>query len=73
MPPMEPMLESIAGREDDLVDLTRELIRFPTVNPPGEAYAPCAEFIGNRLAKSGFEIETFDLNFRPSFSWEKIL
>jgi len=55
--PMEPMLESIAGREDDLVDLTRELIRFPTVNPPGEAYTPCAEFIGNRLAKSGFDIE----------------
>tara|TARA_Y100000815_G_scaffold140947_2_gene127450 strand:- start:44649 stop:45932 length:1284 start_codon:yes stop_codon:yes gene_type:complete len=54
---MESMLESIATREDDLVELTRDLIRFPTVNPPGEAYTPCAEFVGDRLAKTGFDIE----------------
>jgi succinyl-diaminopimelate desuccinylase len=33
------------------------LIRFPTVNPPGEAYQPCAEYLGNRLAKRGFQVE----------------
>ena len=54
---MERMLESIAGREDDLVELTRDLIRFPTVNPPGEAYTPCAEYVGGRLAASGFAVE----------------
>src|ERR1700761_5034484 len=48
---------SIEARRDELVDLTRELIRFPTVNPPGEAYGPCAEFIGRRLARRGFAIE----------------
>ena len=26
------------------------------VNPPGEAYTPCAEFLGRRLAASGFEL-----------------
>jgi acetylornithine deacetylase/succinyl-diaminopimelate desuccinylase-like protein len=57
MAAMDRMLESIAAREDDLVELTRDLIRFPTVNPPGEAYTPCAEFVGERLAKSGFAIE----------------
>jgi len=48
---------SIEARREELVDLTRELIRFPTVNPPGEAYRPCAEFIGRRLARRGFALE----------------
>ena len=48
---------SVEARREELVDLTRELIRFPTVNPPGEAYRPCAEFIGRRLARRGFALE----------------
>jgi succinyl-diaminopimelate desuccinylase len=52
----ESLFRRIAGRTDELVALTQDLIRFPTVNPPGEAYAPCAEFIGNRLAKRGFQV-----------------
>ena len=51
------MLELIEERRDELVELTRELIRFPTINPPGEAYQPCAEFIGRRLESKGFHIE----------------
>ena len=54
---MQKVMDRIDDRVDDLVELTRDLIRFPTINPPGEAYQPCAEFIGNRLAKRGFEIE----------------
>ena len=41
----------------DPVALTQDLIRFPTVNPPGEAYRPCAEYIGERLKKRGFTVE----------------
>lgn len=41
----------------ELIELTRDLVKFPTVNPPGEAYTPCAEFVGNLLARSGFEIQ----------------
>jgi succinyl-diaminopimelate desuccinylase len=51
------MLERIDARRDELVELTRELIRFPTINPPGEAYQPCAEFIGRRLKSKSFEVE----------------
>lgn len=54
---LQPMLDKIDDRRDELVELTRDLIRFPTINPPGEAYQPCAEFIGKRLAKRGFDIE----------------
>lgn len=54
---VEALCESIEGRREELVELTRELIRFPTVNPPGEAYRPCAEFIGRRLRPRGFSID----------------
>ncbi len=49
------LLRAVEARTDDLVALTRDLIRFPTVNPPGEAYTPCAEFIAARLGRSGFQ------------------
>ncbi|GHC60776.1 acetylornithine deacetylase/succinyl-diaminopimelate desuccinylase family protein [Limoniibacter endophyticus] len=51
------MLDLIDKRIDELTQLTVDLIRFPTVNPPGEAYTPCAEYIGNRLKRRGFEVE----------------
>jgi len=51
--PTENLFEAIDERRDELVELTRALIRFPTVNPPGEAYRPCAEFIGDRLRARG--------------------
>lgn len=53
----EKLSRAIDKRRDDLIALTQELIRFPTINPPGEAYAPCAEYIAQRLQKSGFETQ----------------
>ncbi|RWK43114.1 acetylornithine deacetylase/succinyl-diaminopimelate desuccinylase family protein [Mesorhizobium sp.] len=53
----EFLLKAVDDRVDDLVALTADLIRFPTINPPGEAYRPCAEYIGARLKKRGFEVE----------------
>ena len=53
----ERLAKAIDDRADDLVALTADLIRFPTVNPPGEAYAPCAEYIAARLRRRGFGIE----------------
>jgi len=46
----------IEAKREDLVALTQDLVRIPTVNPPGEAYRPCAEFIGRRLSQCGFEV-----------------
>jgi succinyl-diaminopimelate desuccinylase len=53
----QALLELIDRRTDELVGLTTDLIRFPTVNPPGEAYRPCAEYIAARLKQRGFETE----------------
>jgi succinyl-diaminopimelate desuccinylase len=55
--PIEALLRSIDARRSEIVELTRDLIRFPTINPPGEAYRPCAEFIGERLTRRGFEVQ----------------
>jgi len=54
---VDSVLREIESREDQIVALTQALIRFPTVNPPGEAYQPCAEYLGNRLLKRGFQVE----------------
>jgi succinyl-diaminopimelate desuccinylase len=53
----QALLELIDRRADELVGLTADLIRFPTVNPPGDGYRPCAEYIAARLRQRGFETE----------------
>ena len=51
------LFEIIEARREEMVELAQALIRFPTINPPGEAYQPCAEFIGRRLSDRGFAVE----------------
>src|SRR5271170_6553746 len=53
----DDLFRSIDERRDELVELCRALIRFPTVNPPGEGYRSCAEFIGERMRARGFAVE----------------
>ena len=55
--PNQRLLSAVEARREEATALTAELIRFPTVNPPGEAYTPCAEFVGNYLKRHGFEVE----------------
>lgn len=43
------VLDQVDTLMDALVAFTRSLIRIPTVNPPGEAYEPCARLIGDHL------------------------
>ena len=33
---LAPLLQAIAQRERELIGFTQELVRIPTVNPPGE-------------------------------------
>lgn len=55
--PLERVFQRIDSLGDELVALTQDLVRIPTVNPPGEAYQPCAEYVGERLRRSGYDVE----------------
>ena len=54
---LDSVMRRIEARSEELIALTQDLVRIPTVNPPGDAYRDCAEFIGNRLARRGFEVK----------------
>ena len=53
----DALLARIDAKRDELVALTQELVRIPTVNPPGDAYEACARVLGERLRRRGFAIE----------------
>lgn len=52
----DALFARIEEKTDELVELTRKLIQIPTINPPGEDYVGCAQFIGERLRGRGFDI-----------------
>ena len=58
------LAEAEAAR-DEIVAFTAEMIRIPTVNPPGECYRDCAELIGRRLGATGLAVEYVEAEGRP--------
>ncbi len=48
---------AIYARRDAVIALTQDLLRIPTINPPGENYRAICELIAARLAASGFATE----------------
>jgi succinyl-diaminopimelate desuccinylase len=59
------VLAEIEAAADEIVEFTRDLIRIPTVNPPGEGYADCARLIGARLGQCGFQVDYVQADGRP--------
>ncbi|RFP91096.1 acetylornithine deacetylase/succinyl-diaminopimelate desuccinylase family protein [Rhodobacteraceae bacterium 63075] len=47
----------IEARRDDLTALCQDLIRIPTLNPPGENYREICDYLDRRLLRSGFHTE----------------
>ncbi|MEM0950009.1 MAG: acetylornithine deacetylase/succinyl-diaminopimelate desuccinylase family protein [Pseudomonadota bacterium] len=50
----ERILSEVAGRRDELVEVTQDLIRIPTLNPPGQLYREICDYLAARLESSGF-------------------
>jgi len=63
--PRQRVLRAVDALADEMVDFTAELVRIPTVNPPGELYADCARLLGERLGRCGFEVEYHSAEGRP--------
>ncbi|MCE6968211.1 acetylornithine deacetylase/succinyl-diaminopimelate desuccinylase family protein [Cereibacter sphaeroides] len=50
------LIAEVEGRREALVALARDLVRIPTLNPPGRNYREICEMLAARLAP-GFEVE----------------
>lgn len=59
------LFAEIASREDDLIALTQDLIRIPTLNPPGQNYYDICAYLSERLAPQGFECQLIRANGTP--------
>ena len=55
--PLPRLRAEVDARRDDLVALTQDLIRIPTLNPPGQHYRDICEALGARLERSGYAVE----------------
>ena len=62
---IDRVLTAVDDALDEMVGFAADLIRLPTVNPPGEGYEDCARLIGGRLLQGGFEVEYFPAEGRP--------
>ncbi|MEL6583544.1 MAG: acetylornithine deacetylase/succinyl-diaminopimelate desuccinylase family protein [Pseudomonadota bacterium] len=52
----DALLKAIEDRRDEVTSLTQELVRMPTLNPPGDNYLGICEALGTRLRAKGFEV-----------------
>jgi succinyl-diaminopimelate desuccinylase len=59
------VLRAAEALADEAVDFAAELVRIPTVNPPGDCYEDAARAIGDRLAKGGFAVSLLPAEGRP--------
>jgi succinyl-diaminopimelate desuccinylase len=57
MQPIERVLSEVDHAADEIVEFTADLVRIPTVNPPGEEYEACARFLGDYLERRSFAVE----------------
>jgi len=62
---LDRTLAAVEGLRDEIVDFTRELVRVPSVNPPGDAYRDIAELLGARLGRLGYEVSYHPATDRP--------
>jgi succinyl-diaminopimelate desuccinylase len=65
MTPIDRILAEIDRAADEIVQFTVDLVQIPTVNPPGEEYDACAHFLGEHLARTGYEVEYITADGRP--------
>lgn len=58
----------IAAKRDEVIALTQDLIRIPTLNPPGENYREICDYLDRRLSAFGFATELIRARGSPGDS-----
>ena len=62
---IDRVLAAIDDAAPEIVEFTADLIRIPTINPPGDSYAACAQLIGERLTTCGFDVSYVEADGLP--------
>ena len=62
------ILAQTDARRQALIGLTQDLIRIPTLNPPGQHYLTICEYISARLTAHGFSVELIRAHGAPGDS-----
>jgi succinyl-diaminopimelate desuccinylase len=65
MATVDRILAEVDRAADEIVQFTVDLVRMPTVNPPGDEYESCARFLGNHLRQRQFDVEYIVADGRP--------
>ncbi|MGQ9723425.1 MAG: M20 family metallopeptidase [Candidatus Jordarchaeum sp.] len=55
----DTVLKEVNSRRDDVIKLVQELIRYKTVNPPGDT-SDCADFIKDYLSERGLKVKLYE-------------
>ena len=66
----QAVLHQVDQLADEIVAFTQALVRIPTINPPGDCYADCAELIGNKLHELGYQVEVLPATGLPEHTNE---
>lgn len=64
----EELSALVEARRDELIALTQDLIRIPTLNPPGNNYLEICAYLSKRLKASGFQVELIRAKGTPGDS-----
>ncbi|WP_343081828.1 acetylornithine deacetylase/succinyl-diaminopimelate desuccinylase family protein [Ostreiculturibacter nitratireducens] len=62
------LLDEVAARRAELIALTQDLIRIPTLNPPGRNYREICDYLAARLSGSGFRVDLIRAEGAPGDS-----
>ncbi|MBO9395757.1 acetylornithine deacetylase/succinyl-diaminopimelate desuccinylase family protein [Shimia sp. R9_2] len=59
------LMTRIDAMREELIALTQDLIRIPTLNPPGECYRDICDYLDTRLTRHGFDTQLIRAHGAP--------
>jgi succinyl-diaminopimelate desuccinylase len=64
----ETVLRQVESLAPEMITFLQDIVRIPTINPPGENYTDCAERIGRQFREFGYETQFIAAEGRPEHS-----
>ncbi len=65
---MTDLANAIAARRPELIALTQDLIRIPTLNPPGRCYRDICDYLAARFDAQGWQVDLIRAHGTPGDS-----